>query len=122
MAIHEHLSTMAIEAIDEYFEVARYCVEQQKPQGGIFGYPATLLLLCVVNALGTYLRKERVVIEGKEQPITQGEPFRVFNHSILNLNLTMEQIKKIEKAYRNQLAHAALIEPGAWLTPAPQDS
>jgi hypothetical protein len=117
MAIHKHLSTLAVEAIDEYLHIARQCAEQLKAGGGIFGYPAALLLLCVVNALGTYLRNEEVVIDGKKQRITEGEPFRVLNHSILNQNLTMTQIKKIERAYRNQLAHAALLEPGAWLTP-----
>jgi hypothetical protein len=71
--------TLAIEAIDEYLLVARHCVEQQKPQSGIFGYPAALLLLCIVNALGTYLRNEEVVINGKKQRIITGELFRVFN-------------------------------------------
>jgi hypothetical protein len=119
MAIHTDPSTLAEEAIDEYLAAAKACVDSRKPDGGILGYPATLLLFCVVNALGNVLRNVDVTIEGKKQRITRGEPFRVLNHSILKQSLTHEQIKRIEHAYRNPLIHSALLLPQVGLTPDP---
>jgi len=119
MAIHSHPSTLAEEAIDEYLAAAKACIDSRKPDGGILGYPATLLLFCVVNAFGNFLRNEDVIIEGKKQRITGGEPFRVLNHLILKQALTHKQIKDIEHAYRNPLAHSALLLPQVGLTPDP---
>ena len=74
-------------------------------------------LLCIANALGTYLPGEPVVIEGRTQKITKGEPFRVLNHPIFDLGLTHRQIKLIEQSYRNRLAHNAIIERGSVIVP-----
>ncbi len=118
MAVHGNPWSLAEEAIAEYLAASKICVEHEKEDGGMLGYPAVLLLLCIVNALGTYLQKEEVMIEGKKQPITSGEPFHVLNHTLLNQNLTRAQIKTIEAAFRNPLAHNALIHIGSGLTPA----
>ena len=42
---------MSIEAIDEYLAIAEHCVSMHKANGGIYGYPAVLLLFCVIDAL-----------------------------------------------------------------------
>ena len=112
MAINTSLATMAAEAIDEYLIVSRECLNATKADGGCLGYPATLLLFCTVNALGTYLVGERIVIDGREQKITRREPFRVLNHSLFDLRLSDEKIKLLEKEYRNALAHNAVIGSG----------
>src|SRR5712692_1182262 len=117
MAIHTNLWTLAEEAIDEYILTAQHCLEYRKSDGGCLGYPSALLLLCVVNAIGTYLRNEPVLINGRRQLITRGEPFRVLNHEILKQTLTQGQIKTVEKAYRNLLAHNAMLAPDSWLLP-----
>jgi hypothetical protein len=122
MAEHQHSWALAEEAIEEYLLAPRHCLAHQKPDGGVLGYPAALLLLCTINALGTYLRNEDVTINGRNQTITAGEPFRVLNHPLLNQNLSDEQIKRIEKAFRNPLAHNALIASGVGLTPAEASS
>jgi hypothetical protein len=44
------------------------------------------------------------------------------NHPLLKQNLSDEQIKRIEKAFRNPLAHNALIAVGVGLTPAEASS
>jgi len=108
MGQHTQPWELAQEAVEEYLAVARSCVASTKPDGGIYGYPATLLLFCVVNALGNYLRGDHVVIDGKAEEITKGEPFRVLNHPLFGLKLHREQIKQVELAYRNPLAHKAI--------------
>jgi hypothetical protein len=122
MAVHQNLWSQAEAVIDEYLTAARNCIEFKKSDGGCLGYPAALVLLCVVNALGTYLRNETVTIEGKSQRITKGDPFRVLNHPLFAQNLRMTQIKRIEDAYRNRLAHNGFIAPGHGLTLAPTDA
>ena len=117
MAIHPNLWELSQEAIEEYLLTIRACLSHRKPGGGCLGYPATLLMLCLIEAFGTFLRGEEVVIDGKRQRITQGEPFRVLNHSLFALDLTTAQMKTIEKAYRHRLAHNAMIDNGSWLIP-----
>lgn len=117
MALHIDSSTMAVEAIEEYLAASAMCQAAKKADCGCFGYPATLLLFCIVNAFGCFLSGDTVQIDGRTQKITKGEPFRVLNHGIFGLSLTSAQIKLLEKAYRNALAHSAIIEIGAFITP-----
>lgn len=117
MTLHKSMASMASEVIGEYIRASQFCLEFRKLDGGCLGYPATLLLLCVTNALGSYLSGEAVTIEGKSQKITQGEPFRVLNHQLFGLQLTHKQIKLIEHSYRNRLSHNAIIERGSFLLP-----
>lgn len=106
---------MAIEAIDEYLQASQDCLNFAKRDDGVLGYPATLLLFCVANALGVYLAGESVTIDGRSQKIRKNEPFRVFNHSCFGFALSDLQIKRLEKVYRNALAHNAIIDLGAIL-------
>jgi len=116
MALHTSFETMAIEAIDEYLTASENCLTFEKARGGSLGYPATLLLFCVTNALGVYLAGESVTIGGRSQRITEHEPFRVLNHDCFGrLALNDKQIKRLEKVYRNALAHNAIIDLGAVL-------
>jgi hypothetical protein len=117
MAIHAHLWDLAQEAVDEYLLTIKGCLAHRKPDGGCLGFPSTLLMLCLIDAFGTYLRGDEVVIEGKHHKITLSEPFRALNHPLFALNLTSRQIKIIEKAYRNRLAHNAMIDTNSWLIP-----
>jgi hypothetical protein len=110
---------MAVEAINEYIEVSEHCLKAKKSDGGCFGYPAALLLFCVTNALGVYLRGDNIQIDGRTQTIPRGEPFRVLNHPIFGLDLKGAQVDLLEECYRNKLAHNAIIEVGAVLIHAP---
>jgi len=117
MAVHPNPWSLAAETIEEYLLAARHCLSYKKLDGGCLGYPSVLLLLCVVNALGTYLRDRSVRIDGKNTPIARGEPFRVLNHSLFGLKLAEKEIKKIEARYRNMLAHNGMIATQSWLLP-----
>jgi hypothetical protein len=121
MAIHGNLWTMAVAVIDENLIASHMCLECRRLDGGCLGYPATLLLLCVVNALGTFLTGESVMIENKSHKITRGEPFRVLNHDCLGFTLSHKEIKLVEDSYRNRLAHNAIIEVGASLLPSNEE-
>jgi len=79
MAIQKSLPELSAAAIEEYIELARLGLQVVKPEGGCLGYPGTLLLLCVIDALSNHL----------------GFPehsFGALNHPIFGLNLTKVQI------------------------------
>jgi len=54
MAIHTDLPSMSQEAIEEYLAIAHYCVTTAKANGGVYGYPAVLLLFSIVDALSNH--------------------------------------------------------------------
>ncbi len=104
MAIHPNANSITVEVIEEYLDIAKLCIATKKYDGGIYGYPATLLLFCVINALGESLCRGN-------------EPFQVLMQPPFNSNLSRDQIKKLEKWYRNLLAHNGMIAPGVCLSP-----
>lgn len=110
MAIHQEHAGLSVEAIDEYVAASELCLNFRKSDGGCLGYPATLLLFCVVDALGGYLSLD------KRNKIPKGERFFVLNHPCFGLTLTKDQVKRVEWWYRNGLAHNAAIPPGTGLT------
>jgi len=118
MALHGSSSALTKEVIDEFLEASALCFRSPKSSGGCFGYAGTLLLFCIVDSFGVYLRHDIVQIDGRKEEIKKGEPFRVFNHTIFGLNLTGSQIKLVEHSYRNQLAHNASLKSGAFLIQA----
>lgn len=92
---------MSREAIEEYLAIANYCVTSRKANGGVYGYPALLLLFSVVDALSNYA----------------GHP----EHSFLAMKdvfplLSDKQIKALANWYRHLPAHQAIIMPGTKLT------
>jgi hypothetical protein len=101
MATHDTLQSMSIEAIEEYLAIAEYCVTARKCGGGVYGYPAVLLLCCVVDALSNYAGHEKNSL-GELRSI---------------LSLTTEQANDFKNWYRNLLAHQAVIMPGTQLWP-----
>ncbi len=110
MAIHQEPASVSIEAIDEYIGASELCLSFRKADGGCLGYAATLLLFCVVDALGGYLGLDN------RNKVPKGEPFYALNNPCFGLSLTTNQIKRLEWWYRNGLAHNATLPPGACLT------
>jgi hypothetical protein len=104
MAIHPNTSSLTVEVIEEYLDIVNLCIATKKQNGGIYGYSTTLLLFCVINALGSSL------IAGKE-------PFRVLKQAPFNCQLNDHQIKWLEQWYRNLLDHNGMIAPGICLSP-----
>lgn len=101
MATHDTPQSMSIEAIEEYLAIAEYCVTARKPLGGVYGYPAVLLLCCVIDAWSNYAGHSENSL-GELQSI---------------LSLTPKQAKDFKNWYRNLLAHQAIIMPGTQLWP-----
>jgi hypothetical protein len=106
MALHGDLKALSIEAVDEYLDVINFCLLNRKPTGGIFGYPAALLLLCVVDAIGHSLN------------IGSGHTrLEVLNHSVFgSLGLNKGQFKSLKEWFRNPLAHGGVIAEQVFLT------
>jgi hypothetical protein len=104
MAIHPNSNSLTVEVIEEYLDIANLCIITKKPDGGIYGYPATLLLFCVIEALGTRLHKDK-------------NPFQVLREPPFSCTLSFDQVKNLKEWYRNPLAHNGMIVPGICLSP-----
>jgi hypothetical protein len=105
MAIHRSLIALSEEVLDEYLAVARHCITNPKSEGGIYGYPAVLLLFCVVDALSNHLGHPEHSFAALNDP------------SCFGMNLSTAQIKNLKDWYRHLLAHNGMISPGILLTP-----
>ncbi len=113
MAIHTEKVSMIKEALQEYIEVAEFCVYFDKLKDdrwcsfGCYGYPAGLLLLSIADAIGTE-------IMGGGDDINKH--FEILNKSdYYNLGLDEETLKALKKEYRNRLVHNAYIGTNVYL-------
>jgi hypothetical protein len=104
MANHEDPARLVIEAIGEYLLMAEYGINFQKTSGGMLGYPTALLLLSVIDILGSY-------------SVPTKEHFLVLRQPCFDLPLSVPQTKQIEHWYRNLLAHNGFIALGTLLRP-----
>jgi hypothetical protein len=102
MAIHGDLAHLSEEAIDEYIELARMGIIARKADRGIYGYPTTLLLFCVIDAMSCHLGLPDYSLGALSDPIFRGA-FK-------------GDIKQLKRWYRNLLAHNGMIAPGTVLT------
>jgi hypothetical protein len=59
MAIVTTQKEQFIEVVNEYLTTAKTCLYTRKPNDGLLGYSATLLLLCVTDAIGHRLTTKR---------------------------------------------------------------
>jgi hypothetical protein len=111
VAIANNLKDLSVEIIEEYLTAAKACIDTRKTEGGILGYPATLLLLCATDAIGHGLLPPDNQRNTRLDVLQQG-PF--------SLGLSDTQITNLAHWYRHLLAHTGTMAPGAFLTPETQ--
>lgn len=105
MAIHPNPQSMLQESLVEMYLVAKYCIEFRKDTNiwsapGCYGYPGALLLLSIVDSVGSY------VIDTKETR----PHFDILKHvDYYNLPISDNDIAAIYTKYRNLLTHNSVI-------------
>jgi hypothetical protein len=97
----------AIGVIDEYLMAADICIKKVKPDGGVLGYPAALLLLCAVDAIG----------HGVLPPNDDFTRLDVLATENFGSVLTKDQAKQVKEWYRHLLAHTGTMAVGVHLEP-----
>jgi hypothetical protein len=132
MAGHDSLTSFVATSLLEYLVLSRLALEHVKDEswhpedrGGPLGTASALVLLCVVDAIGGYLRygSSVAVIDGKQRKI-DGEKSKHF--FVLNVpeyygqDLSLKEIESIYE-YRNLLAHNAALAAGRPLLFHPAD-
>jgi hypothetical protein len=113
MAEHKTIKSLACEVIEECLIAAGMCVKARKPDGGILGYPATLLLLAVTDAIGHGLD---VGSGNTRLRVLKHPPFRELLAKS-GQKLSCKHVDNLTQWYRHVLAHRGLIAPGVALTP-----
>ncbi len=86
--------------IKDYLAAAKMCIDTPKPCGGFLGYPAALLLLCIVDAIGNALLPDNG--RSTRLDILLHPPFSI-------PTLKVDQIEDLTHWYRNSLAHTATL-------------
>lgn len=110
MAIHQNIPSMLQESLPEMLAVAKYCIEFRKdtkdwPASGCYGYPAGLLLLSIVDSIGSYVEQGNVE-----------NHFKVLNNSdYYGLKLSNKDLDVVYKEYRNLLSHHTVMAPNTGL-------
>ena len=111
MAIHLNSQLMLQESLVEMYLVAKYCIEFRKDTNiwsapGCYGYPGALLLLSIVDSVGSYIIDTR-----ETRP-----HFDILKHSdYYNLLISDDDISAIYTKYRNLLIHNSVMAPEAVL-------
>ena len=122
MAIHPNLVSMLRESVQEYFEVANYCVSYQKEArwgheqaGGCFGYPAAVMLFSIVDTIGSYHRGDSVMtiqLDGERTSISSDgfQHFYILNSDYYGLSLERRTMKMLYDNFRSPLIHNASLD------------
>jgi len=104
MAIHTNPQSMLNESLPEMLLAAKYCIEFRKDTSvwkvsGCYGYPAALLLLSMIDSVGSYIEKGNVL-----------NHFKILNNTdCYNLDLNKDEVKVIYDYYRNTLSHHSVL-------------
>lgn len=106
MAQHRNITDLTVESVSECLDAAKLLIDHRKPDGGMMGYAATLLLFSITDAIGHHLNVG-----------TGHTRLEVLNSPAFDLNLSGQQIYEIKRWYRNSMVHNAAIVPGVFLTP-----
>jgi len=116
MAQHTEKNEMIKEALQEMIEVAEYCIFFEKSNSvnwkgyaGCYGYPSAILLLSIVDSVGT-------LIEGGGDDTKIH--FKILNNAeYYNLALSEEEIEIMRNGFRNKLSHNSHIMEGFAMIP-----
>ena len=107
MTYHSNRTELAVESISDCLEAVRLSIAHRKPDKGNLGYPAALLLFCIVDAIGHHFQ---VKVQGSHIRLD------VLNHPSFGLGLSRTQIGQLKKWFRNPLIHSGTIAPGVILS------
>lgn len=118
MATYNSLAEVLRSSLVEYLTASKLALEYRKkspwPEDGCLGFASGVLLMCVIDALGSYFAHgaQRFVIDGKARAIDgqASKHFFVLNHDVMfKQGLSGKAIERIYDVYRNLLAHNAAI-------------
>lgn len=99
-----------IESVNECLDIAEVSLRIWKSNGsGVFGYPAALLLLCSIDAMGHNLPKEN------RERLDLPKDLGMLAYPSFDFRIPKDQIPTLYHLYRNQLAHRGLITRGDFL-------
>ena len=120
MATHQDLASLLQESVPEYLHIAHECLTHQKAGGGVYGFPAALLLFTILDTIGSFHKGDRnffAIVDGKNRSINADgfKHYFTLNTSYYNQTLTEVQIKRLYDYYRCLLSHNASLAPGCGL-------
>lgn len=73
MAIEEDYRAQAKAIVEEYLEASRILLTKRKSDGGVYGYAALLIMLCIIDAVGQSTEQTH----GANLSILTADPFNL---------------------------------------------
>ena len=106
MPIHLSKESMKFESMIEMIKVAQYCINFNKKKDwgydGCYGYPAVILLLALVDAIGAH------IIGGGDD---MKKHFQILNDpEWFDLKLSQEELEALRKGLRSRLVHQSYMD------------
>src|SRR5690606_9249511 len=86
-------------SLPEMLEIARKCIHEKKSDGGFYGYPASLILLSVVDCIGSYVRGGSV----------ENHFLILMDDRYFGVGINSDEVKRIYRIYRNRLSHNGIL-------------
>jgi hypothetical protein len=110
-------------ALSENIKATKICIEFKKvdggPNSGCLGFPASILLLCIADAIGSHFRGKKnykIKIDGEDKLIKNlSQHFYILNSDFYDLNLSGEIINDIYQSYRNIVVHNSMLPKNYFL-------
>lgn len=113
MGVHASHADMLLESLPQYVIAAEEAINTVLEGVGPLGYPAAVLLLCVIDAMGSYLRGKPegiVTVDGISREIkSDSDHYLVLNSSYFGLNLSGTTFTDLNDQCRNPLVHNAVL-------------
>lgn len=122
---------MLKESLDELLEAAKFCTDYRKTDtrwgqyntGGCLGYPAGVLLFSIVDAIGSYYRKNstlKILVDSNPQTINADgwEHFKILNSKYFNQTLSTDFLKALYNKFRSSLTHNSVLGKDTLMFPS----
>jgi hypothetical protein len=110
MTISQDSRDQFIESVNECLDIAQVSLSLWKSDGtGVFGYPAALLLLCAIDAMGHNFPKN------ERERLGLPKDLGILAYPGFDFRISRDQIPILYQVYRNQLAHRGRIIKGNFL-------
>lgn len=128
MAHHTTYVTFLRESLSESLSIVDHCLSNRKSDGGVYGFPAIILSLIVIDTIGSWINNYKgtdpMLVELKNRIAqTKTKKKEENNFIILNTNVYQDQnlpdevLAQLKSHFRNKLLHQSAIPPNFSLNP-----
>lgn len=104
------------ESLDEIIAIANYCINTTKPQGGVYGIAASVLLLSAIDAIDIMEAKQSSQNVSRKKKKKYKKHFEVLkNKKICSLTVDYTKMEQLYKNFRCKMVHRLTLNFGDYI-------